>query len=832
MTMNTTMTNNNRKPNTKTSAKALGLLCFSLLISISGHSATPQGDEQWGMLNEYCMGCHNSEDWAGELALDLMDHDSISADAEVWEKVVRKLRGRMMPPPGQEQPQNQEIDTFVSWMEENLDQPTTHTNLDQKLLHRLNRTEYANAIRDLLNLDIDPESLLPVDGAEDGFDNIATALQVTPSFIDQYLSAARVVSELAVGTSSARPSGTPYTFSTVGQSFHIDGLPLGTRGGAVVEHYFPSDGEYILNIGSMASGLAFINLDHLNTLIATIDGKKFFEIDIAGMEQREKMDKIRSQAVDVMNASLKNIPFTTTAGPHKLAVTFLHRSFAESDAPLQQLRPRKGQDAVAVLRQFEIFGPVEASGLSMTPSRQKIFSCHPERDAAEDICKKYIITGLANEAFRGFLTDEDTELLMKMYDAGYSNGGFETGISFAISGILAHPKFLYRIEPVRESLPPGMSYELSSMELASRLSFFLWSSLPDEELLQVAMKDGLQDQAMLEQQVKRMLKDPRAKNLATNFAYQWLGLAGLADITPDIQLFRDVDTHIRADMTEETLLFVESIFREDRSLLDLLKADHTYLNENLALHYGINDIRGGKFRRVTLQDERRWGILGKGGVLMVSAYPNRTSPVLRGAWLLENILGTPPAAPPPDVEGFVEIEAGEEFTTVRERLEVHRSNPSCNGCHGVIDPLGFALENFDAVGRWRDIDRQARTPIDSSGIMADGTPLDGPIELREALLARPEQFIQTFTEKLMTFGLGRGLEYQDMPTVRRIVRESAANQYKFSTLILNIINSEQFRMKQQAPVVVLESEVVVLESAVEVSQSKVEVLAINTKAGQ
>ncbi len=757
-----------------------------------------QAETQWALLSEYCVDCHNLDDYSGGLAFDLMDHNAISADAEVWEKVVRKLRGRMMPPPGQEKPANQQINQFVAWLEGNLDQPAEFVDPGEKLLHRLNRTEYANAIRDLLKLDIDPAALLPVDGAEDGFDNIATALQVTPSFIDQYLGAARVVSEQAIGSATARASGTPYSFSTVGQSFHIDGLPLGSRGGAVVEHYFPSDGDYLLNIASMASGLAVGSMEHGNTLIATIDGRKFFETTIGGMEEAEQLDKLRAPAVDALNARIRDIPLTTTAGPHKVAVFFLHRSFAESDAPLQQLTPRKGQDAIVDVRQFEIYGPVNASGLSSTPSRDRIFSCHPDNDVEEVTCARNIITDLASEAFRGFLADEDSELLMRMYQAGYADGGFEKGISFALSGILVHPKFLYRLEPVPESLPPGATFELSSLELASRLSFFLWSSIPDEILLEIAIDDGLKDPAILEQQVRRMLKDPRAENLARNFGYQWLGLAELENITPDGKLFRDVDGNIRADLTQEALLFMQSIFSEDRSVLDLLTADHTYLNENLALHYGFNGIRGSEFRKVTLADERRWGILGKGGVLMVSSYPNRTSPVLRGAWLLENIMGTPPAAPPPDVEGFVEIEEGQEYTTVRERLEMHRVNPSCNGCHGVIDPLGFALENFDAVGRWRDNDRQARTPIDSSGVLADGTPVDGPVALRQAILSRPDQFVQTFTEKLMTFGLGRSIEYQDMPTVRRIVREAEGDDYRFSALVLNIVNSEQFRMKHNA----------------------------------
>jgi mono/diheme cytochrome c family protein len=757
-------------------------------------------DQQWGLIEEYCMNCHNLDDYSGGLAFDLMDHKAIAKDAETWEKVVRKLRGRMMPPPGQDRPGNVQVDQLVAWLEGNLDQPREFHDPGEKLLHRLNRTEYANAVRDLLDLDIDAEALLPLDGAEDGFDNIATALQVTPTFIDQYLGAARVVSDQAVGTSSARPSGTPYSFSGSGQSFHMDGLPLGSRGGASVEHYFPSDGDYLLNIGGMANGLAAAGLEHSNTLVATIDGRKFFETEIGGPEISERLDKLRAPVVDEINSSLRGIPLTTTAGPHKVAVFFLHRSFAESDAPLSALTPRKGQTAVPDMGSFEIYGPVNATGLSDTPSREKIFSCHPDRDAEESSCARQIVSDLGNQAFRGLLSDEDINLLMRMYEAGYANGGFENGISFALSGILAHPKFLYRVEPEPDSLPPGVSYELTSLELASRLAFFLWSSIPDETLLEIAVDDGLKDPASLERQVIRMLKDPKASNLADNFGFQWLGLGELENIVPDGQIFRDVDRNIRQDLTEEALLFLQSIFSEDRPVVDLLTADHTFLNENLALHYGITDVKGAEFRRVALEDRRRFGILGKGAVLMVSSYPNRTSPVLRGKYLLERIMGTPPAAPPPNVEGFVEIEVGQEYSTVRERLEKHRVNPSCNGCHGVIDPLGFALENFDAVGRWRDIDRFARTPIDASGIMAGGTPVDGPEALRAAILERPDQFVQTFTEKLMTFGLGRSIEYQDMPTVRNIVREAAKDDYRLSSIVLNIVNSEQFRMRKTAGV--------------------------------
>ena len=772
------------------------LIIAASLIAGTAAAADKNANAHWAVLNQYCAKCHNSEDFSGGIAFDLMSHDTIPQDAEVWEAAVRKLRGGLMPPPGQKRPDTRTVDALASWLENTLDHGAATIHAGGKLVHRLNRTEYGNTVRDLLHEDIDPQSLLPIDGAEGGFDNNATALQVTPTFVDQYLEAARVVSEKAIGTVSARPSGTSHAFAGSSQAFHVDGLPLGSRGGVVGEHYFPSDGDYRLNIGSLASGLAPGGLDHQQTLVATLDGRKFFETQIGGPNEADKLDKLRAPALDALNARLRDIPLTTTAGPHQVAVFFLHRSFAESDSPLQQQAPRKAQDAVVGIREFEIYGPVKATGLSSTPSREKIFSCHPQRGTSEDACARQIITTLGKEAFRGFLTDADTALLLRMYERGRAEGGFEKGISFALSGILAHPKFLYRFEPAPASLPAGGAYALSSLELASRLSFFLWSSEPDKPLLDAAAKGGLQDPAVLQQQVQRMLQDPRARNLADNFGYQWLGLAELANITPDGRLFRDVDRDIRADLTREAVLFMQSIFAENRSVVDLLTADHTFVNESLALHYGINDVRGSNFRRVQLQDEKRYGLLGKGAVLMVSSYPNRTSPVLRGKWLLEKIIGTPPAAPPPNVEGFVEIEPGQEYTTVRERLEKHRTKPECNGCHGVIDPLGFALENFDAVGRWRDTDRMAGVAIDASGRLADGTEVGSPVALRQAILRHPEQFVQTFTEELLTFALGRKLTYRDMPTVRRIVRESARENYRFSTLVLKIVSSEQFTMRE------------------------------------
>jgi hypothetical protein len=754
--------------------------------------------------------CHNDVDLTANLSFDSMSPDGIAVNAEIWERAVRQLRSRTMPPAGGPRPSNDEVDGFVAFMEASLDQAAAPY-AGHVELHRLNRTEYANAVKELLGLDVDP-GVLPVEDQQDGFDNIAKALQVSPSFVEQYLEAARTVSATAVGNPFPRPVGVSLVAGSArDQQFHVRGLPLGTRGGAVFEHYFPSDGDYLLHIGNLIGGTHRPGQEHANTVIALLDGKKFFELEIGGGEDSVKLDQLRAPAVEEVNARLRNIPFTTTAGMHRLGVTFLHRSFAESDRVLPSLVPGDGQEAVMTLSGVEVFGPVTPKGLSMTPSRERIFVCYPNDESENRACATEIVANMASRAFRGVSSDEDMTRFMRLYELGESDGGFEGGIKFALSGILAHPKFLYRFEPAREQLAPGSAYGLSGVELASRLSFFLWSSVPDAELLEAAAGDALRDPAKLEQQVRRMLADPRSQTLASNFAYQWLGLAKLDALAPDPFVFGDVDGGIRKYFVEEAWRFVDSIFREDRSVLDLLTANHTYLNERLALHYGINDVRGTRFRRVELSDEARWGLLGKGGVLLASSYPNRTSPVLRGAWLLEKIIGTHPPQPPPGVEGLVENVDGELARTVRERLEAHRTNPSCSGCHSILDPLGYALENFDAVGRWRGKDREAGDAIDSSGVLADGTPVDGPVALRQALVGRPHQFVQTLTERLMTYGLGRSLDYRDMPTVRRIVRESAAENYRFSAIVLGIVTSNQFLM-QGVPLPDLETDAVTAQS--------------------
>jgi hypothetical protein len=766
--------------------------------SAAAAAAHPNGPppEKWGFLKEYCSKCHNAEDWAGGIAFETMNQDGIADDAKTWEHAMRKLRGRLMPPPGNPQPPQVAVDHFVSWMEGNLDQTEVHPDPGRVALHRLNRKEYANAVWDLLAVRVDGDELLPQDDQADGFDNVANVLQVSPSFLDQYLTAARVVAVQAVGDATPRPVGTQYRVKNAGsQYFYEEGLPLGTRGGMAVVHDFPADGEYELNIGNMAAALWVFNMEFQHTLIATLDGKKFFETKIGGDEDMKSIDQKQDPAVDAINARLKGIRFHTTAGPHRVAVTFVHRTFAESDDRFQQQLPGGGQDKVLRLTSFEVKGPFKVTGISDTPSRRKIFICHPQTAQEEQPCAEHIISTLAERAFRRPVSPADLTPLLALYKNSRDHGGdFDAGIRLAVTGILANPYFLYRAEPAPQNIKAGGTYRIDDLELASRLSFFLWSSVPDDQLLTLASQGRLHDPQVLKTQVDRMLADPRSLSLASNFAFQWLNVGRLSEITPDPNLFPYAGDP-REDFRTEIKLFVDSVFRENRSVLDLMTANYTFVNERLALLYGINDVRGDNFRRVTLTDSHRFGLLGKGAMLMGTSYPNRTAPVLRGEWILDRITGTPPAAPPPAVPSLKENKAGEQPHTVREMMALHRSKPSCFACHGVLDPLGLALENFDAVGRWRTKDRIAETPIDASGVLPDGTKVTGVDDLRTALMRRPDQFVQTLTEKLMTYALGRTIDYEDMPTVRAIVRESARDNYRFETLVMNIVNSAPFQMR-------------------------------------
>jgi mono/diheme cytochrome c family protein len=760
-----------------------------------GQSSAPIAPR--ALLDTYCVTCHNQRTKTAGLTFDTMDLAKLPEHADVWEKTVRKLRAGMMPPPGVRRPDQASVHSMVTWLERSLDEAAAaRPNPGRVALHRLNRAEYAAAIEDLLALKIDAAALLPKDDEAEGFDNVASVLTVSPSFLDQYISAARVVSARAIGNPAARPGSATYRPARgTDQSVRVDGLPLGTRGGLLVEHLFPADGDYKLNIPNMAIAGYVRGMEYRHTLIVTIDGVKVFENTIGGEEDIKAIDQQQAPAVAAINSRFLDIPIKVTAGPHKVGATFIARTYAESDDVLHSFRPSVGEDRIPRIGSLEIQGPFNPTGVSDTPSRARVFICRPANQGEELPCARRILSSLARKAYRRPITDADLEAPLAFYGAARGVSDFDTAIRDALPTILASPKFLYRAERSPSGLAPGSVHAISDIELASRLSFFLIGRAPDEALLAAAERRTLSTPAVLDAQVKRLLADPRAETLVSNFAFQWLKMRALDEIDPDPIIFPNFDDSLRASFRREMELFVGTILREDRSVLDLLTANDTFVNERLALHYGIPNIRGDRFRRITLTDQNRWGLLGKGAVLLTTSYANRTAPVLRGAWILENVLGTPPAAPPPDVEAFPENKDGEKAKTVREIMEEHRAKPACNACHGVMDPLGFALENFDAVGEWRSEDRYAGTTIDASGSLIDGTAVKSPADLRAALVRQPDQFVQTVTERLMTYALGRTIEYYDMPTVRRIVRESARDKYRFSSIVLGIVRSEPFRMR-------------------------------------
>jgi mono/diheme cytochrome c family protein len=784
----------------------------STLPALLGFAALPAlaQDSQWGVIEQYCMECHNATDWAGKVAFDLLDPSDLGHDAEVYEKAIRKLRGGLMPPPGNERPSNEQVTALANWLATSLDAAATEPPAGRVPLRRLNRREYQNAIHDLLGLDIDASTLLPRDDLKGGYDNNATALQVSPTFIDQYLNAARTIAHDAVGDArpipimqtygnvadmiiSLPPRGTPGTGS---QQRHNEGMPFGTRGGMNVTYNFLADGEYELTIGDLALAREVPNMEFENTVVALLDGEEFFRTVIGGEADHKAIDQIQDDAVAQINDRLRKIRFPAKAGQHDVTVTFLQRSFAESDERASIAALEGGQDRVHAIHALQIRGPLSVSGMSESESRQHIFSCYPRESAEEKSCATEIIDNLATRAFRRPLTEEDTSALVGFYDQSRSGGAdFETGVREALSAILVSPHFLYRAESGGDD---GATLALSDLELASRLSFFLWSSLPDDELLALANEGKLSDDTTLRAQIHRMLADERAKTLVNDFAFQWLNLAKLDEIVPNRGLFPYASNFLdpRPLFKDELSLFIDSVLRSEQPVTKLLDADYTYLNERLAMHYGIGSIKGDRFRKVQLPDDKRYGLLGKGAVLMLTANPNRTSPVLRGAWILERLLGTPPSPPPPNVEALPENGGGAPARTVRERLEQHRANPTCFGCHGVMDPLGMALENFDTVGQFRSNDRDTLTAIDASGVLPDGKAINGPADLRAALVARSDMFVQTLTENLMTYGLGRELTWRDMPTVRGVVRAAAEDGNRFESIVYHVVTSEAFKRRE------------------------------------
>jgi mono/diheme cytochrome c family protein len=774
----------------------------------SAPSANPHAksiEANWKLLEDYCLECHNATDWAGGVAFDTLDPASAAEDAEIWEESVRKLRGTLMPPPGKKQPDAATRAAFISSFESFLDNnAATQPHPGSVGLHRLNRTEYANAIEDMLGLRIDPSLYLPRDDKSDGFDNAADVLKVSPSFLEQYMAAAREVSIAAVGNPKARVQSRIYKGTGEYNPYvHQDGLPLGTRGGILVDHDFPADGEYEFTIsGLVGAGYLWGVMDE-NTLIITIDGERIFEQKLGGEKDLESVDVRQAQGVGEIDARFKAIRRKVKAGPHKVGITYVAKTAAEHIEVLHGFNSVVGMGVHVNgnsdgprIQNVEIKGPFNPTGVSETPSRRKIFTCMPKAAAEEQACAEKILAGVARKAFRRPVISADLTGAMSFYKQGHEQGGFETGIQKGLMAILVSPKFLYRAHTPPPGTQPGQAFRINDLDLASRLSYFLWSRGPDDTLIDLAVANKLHEPEVLNAQVRRMLADPRASALVTNFAFQWLNIGGLQLVEPDPNLFPDYTPVLIEDFSKEMELFIGNIFKADRSVVDLLTSDETFVNERLALHYGVRGVRGGQFQKITWKEPHRRGLFGKGAFLMVTSYANRTTPVLRGAYILEKFLGTAPASPPPDVQAFVETQEGEMAKTVRERLEAHRNVQSCNQCHGVIDPLGIALENYNAIGQWRDKDIDAGSAIDAGGAMADGTKLTGVDDLRNAMVARREQFVQTFTEHLMTFALGRGVKYYDMPRVRAIVRDSAKQDYRLSSIVLGIVASDAFQMAE------------------------------------
>jgi hypothetical protein len=779
--------------------------------SVQTNTAVVQTDQHRAMVNTYCVTCHNTRLKTGGLALDgaVLERLNQSAgdDAQVWEKALRKLRGHQMPPPGSPQPPQKDIDTFVVWMENTLDSAASDSHAKGPKagyvpIQRLNRTEYAASVKALVGVDVNPKDILPQDIQVEGFDNIADALSVSPAFLDQYVTAARHIAQLAVGNPNPRVSSVKYSIDA--NQNPDDPPPPGTWGGIKFKHNFQADGEYRITINNLAVGPYSNALERENTVVIMIDGRIVFRKSIGGAADLSLADRTagtgRSQIMD----RFSKIPVTAKAGVRDVVVAFVDRPHVETSENLEKLQPYGGLTGGAaptdrrphLLDGVVVAGPFNPTGVSTTPSRALIFVCDPKR-IGETACARQITENLARRAFRRPVTSEDMNRLMPFYEeerrggaqarqgaASSDAGTFEQGIEQVVAAVLVSPQFLYRT--IRGPI-------LTDLELASRLSLFLWNTGPDEELLTLASTNGLSRPGIMEKQVRRMLADPRASSLVTSFAMKWLNLTSLDQVVPDPKLFPAFNDQMRRDFSTEAEAFIGSIFSDDRSVVELLTSDTTFVNERLARHYSISGVAGAQFRRVTLTNKERFGLLGKAAVQLRTSYGDRTSPVLRGAWVLDKLMGTPPTPPPPDTATDLSQKAGEQPKTVRARLEQHRDKPTCRMCHGVIDPTGLALENFDAIGQWRTIDSEANVPIDSATVLPTGVAVNGVVELRGQLVARPEVFATTVTERLLMYAVNRPLEYFDMPQVRAIVRASAKENYKLSSIVLGIANSDAFR---------------------------------------
>ncbi len=769
-----------------------------------GAATVAQAKPYWGMLRQYCETCHNVTDWAGDVAFETLQPRDIPADAKIWETAIMKLSGHLMPPPGHKQPSQQVINAFIAWLQTHLDTAgKVHPDPGFVVLHRLNRSEYARSVDDMLGVTVDPSTLLPRETESDDFDDIANVLKVSPTFLDQYISAARTVAALAIGdphparATSIYEVGDPEQYAGAGkddenQDFHVEGLPLGTRGGMVVTHYFPADGEYDFDL-SVFTGIGYYTgLDHPNDVVLSIDDQKVFERSIGGAQDLKEADQRPNEAAKDFRTRFQHIRVRVPAGPHQIGVAFVARSLAESTYWLQSFNPRGGNDRVPRISAMQITGPYNPAGVSETPSRQRIFICYPKSASDERDCAQKILSKLAREAFRRPVNQADLAAPMRFFEAGRAGKSFDAGIENALVAILCSPKFLFRTEFAPTQLKAGGIYRVSDLDLATRLSFFLWSEGPDEPLLDLAVAGKLHEPAVLEREIHRMLSDPRAESLVTDFAFQWLEVESMDKIEPDSVEYPGFDEDLRTAYRTEMRLFLDSILLKDQDVRELMTANWTYVNARLALQYHIPNVQGAQFRRVSLTNPARYGLLGKGAMLMGTSYANRTAPVLRGAWILDVITGTPPHAPPPAIPALIENVPGHRQLTIRQRMEIHRRQPSCNACHGIMDPMGLSMENFDAMGGWQVKDRDTGLPIDAQGRMADGTMLNGPQDLRRALMRNSPLLVQTLTEKLMTFALGRTLDYRDMPTVRAIVRRAAREDDRFSAIVLGIVESPQF----------------------------------------
>ncbi len=769
----------------------------------------PTGPDR-AIVDKYCVACHNERMKVGGLVLEKLDIGQVGTNAEVWEKVLRKVRAGQMPPVGVPRPDATASAAFTSSLAAALDRAAAAApNPGRPTVRRLNRTEYVNSIRELLALDVDGRALLPADDTDaHGFDNNADVLTVSPSLTARYLSAARKISRLAIGRAVA-PTIEVYRLprELVQDDRLSERLPFGSRGGAAIEHSFPLDGEYVVRIRLQTNNYEYVKgLADKHDLEIRLDRERVKTFTIGGMLEgaapaswggtlygSPEWEKYALQVHDSLEAR-----FPAKAGRHVLGVSFVRKSWEPEDVP----QPRQGGwplssdemfDSNPGIAEVTIEGPHAATGQSDTESRRRIFTCQP-KNAGDNACARTILSTIARRAYRRPVVEPDVKTLMDFYTTGARDGGFEAGIQLALERILVSPDFLFRIESNGAAGSATNIRPLTDVELASRLSFFLWSSIPDDQLLDAATAGQLKDPNVLEQQVRRMLADPRSKALVDNFAGQWLVLRNIRDVAPDPDLFPDFDENLRDAFQRETELFFDSQLRADRSVVELLSANYTFLNERLAQHYGIPNVYGSRFRRVTLSDDRRGGLLTQGSLLTVTSYPNRTSPVVRGKWLLETILGTPPPPPPPNVPALEDRGEGGKVASVRERLERHRKNPACSGCHSVMDPLGFALENFDAVGRWRTSD--AGAAVDASGALPSGAKFEGVVGLRRLLIEQQDQFVDNVAERLLAYALGRGIEYYDLPAIRKVTRDAAPDNYRWSAIIMGVVKSAPFQMRR------------------------------------